>query len=181
MNPNCQGLHYPRGLLKRVTPFNRRGSGKAQWCPDHVVPVLFHSRRRRGNRMVVNNMGTPGHPEGLPHFSVKSMLALKLKSCLRPKPGRAYASLLPAQLRKVAVSEQFPLGVVAAFERVKDRVDARPTCSFVLYEETPHDGCEGGWVIVDILSGCLGGQVLQESPYLEIRTETPCWGEGFGQ
>ena len=111
------------------------------------------------------NMGTPGHPEGVPHWSVKSMMAHKLRLALNFTP-REYASLLPNELRNVQVPEQLqdPL-LMQALDRIKDRVVPRPGYSYVAYREMPHDGCQGGTTLVNVLAGLLGGEVRLEEPY----------------
>ena len=122
---------------------------------------------------MVNNMGTPGYPEGVPHWSIKTLLAHKLKVALKPKPSRNYAGLLPSEFRNLTIGE----GVLErhgkdvadalkdSLENVTTRLDSHPPYSYVAYMETPHNGCEGGLMLVDILRGHRGGQVMQESPY----------------
>ena len=111
------------------------------------------------------NMGTPGHPEGVPHWSVKSMMAHKLRTALHFSP-RQYASLMPNELRNVQVPEQFqdPL-LMQELDRIKDRVVPRPGYSYVAYREEPHGDCEGGTTLVNVLAGLLGGEVRLEEPY----------------
>lgn len=50
-------------------------------------------------------------------------------------------------------------------ERVADRVDPWPGFSYVAYEEKPHEGCEGGVALVNILEGMAGGTVKMETPF----------------
>lgn len=114
---------------------------------------------------MTNNMGTPAHPEGLPHFSVKALMAHKLGVTLRPKAPREYAALLPSEFRDVSLDDWVPAEVKQAFQRVMERLDSRPPYSFVIFNEPPHGDCEGGVMVVDILQGCQGGCVRQEQPF----------------
>ena len=114
---------------------------------------------------MTNNMGTPAHPEGLPHFSVKALMAHKLGVALRPKAQRKYATLLPSELRDVSLDDSMPAEVKHIFESVMERLDSRPPYSFVIFNEPPHGVCGGGVMVVDILQGCQGGYVTQEQPF----------------
>ncbi len=114
---------------------------------------------------MTNNMGTPGHPEGLPHFSVKALMAHKLSVALRPKAPREYATLLPSEFRSVSLDDSMPPELKQAIERVMERLDSRPPYSFVIFNEPPHEYCEGGVMLVDILQGCQYGYVSQERPF----------------
>ena len=110
-------------------------------------------------------MGTPAHPEGLPHFSVKALMAHKLGVALRPKAPREYATLLPSEFRDVSLDDSVPAELKQAFERVMERLYSRPPYSFVIFNEPPHGDCEGGVMVVDILHGCQNGYVSQERPF----------------
>ena len=110
-------------------------------------------------------MGTPAHPEGLPHFSVKALMAHKLGVALRPKPPRQYATFLPSEFREVSLDDSMPASLKQALERVMERLDSRPPYSFVIFNEPPHGDCEGGVMVVDILQGCQGGYVTLEQPF----------------
>ncbi len=114
---------------------------------------------------MTNNMGTPAHPEGLPHFSVKALMAHKLTVALRPKAPREYARLLPSEFRDVSLDDSMPAELKQAFERVMERLDSRPPYSFVIFNEPSHGDCDGGVMAVDILHGCLNGYVAQEQPF----------------
>ncbi|MYC38097.1 MAG: hypothetical protein F4X66_14455 [Chloroflexi bacterium] len=114
---------------------------------------------------MTNNMGTPAHPEGLPHFSVKALMAHKLVVALRPKSPRQYATFLPSEFREVSLDDSMPAELKQAFERVMERLDSRPPYSFLIFNEPPHGDCEGGVMVVDILQGCQGGYVSQEQPF----------------
>ncbi|MYC39260.1 MAG: hypothetical protein F4X66_20470 [Chloroflexi bacterium] len=114
---------------------------------------------------MTNNMGTPAHPEGLPHFSVKALMAHKLVVALRPKSPRQYATFLPSEFREVSLDDSMPAELKQAFERVMERLDSRPPYSFVIFNEPPHGDCEGGVMVVDILQGCQGGYATQEKPF----------------
>ena len=114
---------------------------------------------------MTNNMGTPANPEGVPHFSVKALMAHKLGVALRPKAPREYATLLPSEFRDVPLDDSMPDGLKQAFESVMERLDSRPPYSFVIFNEPPHGGCEGGVMLVDILQGCRNGYVSQEQPF----------------
>ena len=111
------------------------------------------------------NMGTQSHPEGLPHWTVKSMMAHKLRSALRA-PARKYGALHIGELRNVTVPTQLQNpGLTKALERVADRVDPWPGFSYIGYKENPHGGCEGGTALVNILDGMEGGRVEMETPF----------------
>ena len=114
---------------------------------------------------MTNNMGTPAHPEGVPHFSVKALIAHKLAVALRPKAPREYATLLPSEFRDVSLDDSMPADLKQAFEKVMERLDSRPPYSFVIFNEPTHDDCDGGVMVVDILQGCQGGHVNQEKPF----------------
>ena len=114
---------------------------------------------------MTNNMGTPAHPEGLPHFSVKALMAHKLGVALRPKSPRQYATFLPSEFREVSLDDSMPDELKQAIERVMERLDSRPPYSFVIFNEPPHGDCDGGVMVVDILQGCQGGYVSQEQPF----------------
>ena len=114
---------------------------------------------------MTNNMGTPAHPEGLPHFSVKALMAHKLGVALRPKSPRQYATWLPSEFRDVSLDVSMPDELKQALERAMERLDSRPPYSFVIFNEPPHGDCEGGVMVVDILQGCQGGHVSQEQPF----------------
>ena len=103
---------------------------------------------------MTNNMGTPAHPEGVPHFSVKALMAHKLSVALRPKAPREYATLLPSEFRDVSLDDLMPPELKQAFESVMERLDSRPPYSFVIFNELPHEACQGGVMVVDILRGC---------------------------
>ena len=110
-------------------------------------------------------MGTPGNPEGLPHFSLKALMAQKLGVALRTNEAREYGTLLPSEFRKVDVPERMPEKFKLSLKRVMDRIDSRPRYSFLAFDEPPHDSCVGGPMLVDILRDCRGGYVLQECPF----------------
>ena len=117
--------------------------------------------------MPSENMGTPGWPEGVPHWTTKTMMAHKLRRALKSKPPRSYATLLPSDFRRLTVSEgiAIPSAIRAAIVGTKDRLDPRPPYSFLCYDEPPHGDCEGGPMLVNILADCLGGDVHMEVPY----------------
>ena len=114
---------------------------------------------------MTNNMGTPAHPEGLPHFSVKALMANKLGVALRPKSSRQYASFLPSEFRDVSLDDSMPAELKQALQRAMERLDSRPPYSFLIFNEPPHGDCDGGVMVVDILQGCQGGYVSQEQPF----------------
>ena len=102
---------------------------------------------------MTNNMGTPAHPEGLPHFSVKALMAHKLGVALRLKPPRQYATFLPSEFREVSLDDSMPHDSMPhelkqALERVMERLDSRPPYSFVIFNEPPHGDCDGGVMVV---------------------------------
>ena len=49
------------------------------------------------------NMGTPMHPEGLPHFSVKALMANTIKAALKLRPAREYGTFLPKEFRQATI------------------------------------------------------------------------------
>ena len=111
------------------------------------------------------NMGTPNHPEGVAHWSVKTLMWHKLRMALKAQP-RAYGSPLPRELRNIAVPNEWDdPRLTQAVERVMDRVDSRPGYSFVYFKEPPHDECEGGSTLVNILEGLRGGKVKMEESF----------------
>ena len=114
---------------------------------------------------MTNNMGTPAHPEGVPHFSVKALMAHKLGVAVRPKAPREYATLLPSEFRDLSFDDSMPAELKQAFGRVMERLYSRPPYSFVIFNEPPHGACEGGVMVVDVLQGCQGGYVSQEQPF----------------
>ena len=114
---------------------------------------------------MTNNMGTPSYPEGLAHFSVKALLANTLQVSMRKHNPRAYAGLLPSELRKTQVPKDAPDGLKEALKQVKERLDARPPFYYVVCNEPECPKCDGGVVVTDILAGCGGGRVVQEQPF----------------
>ena len=110
-------------------------------------------------------MGTPAHPEGLPHFSVKALMAHKLGVALWPKPPREYATFLPSEFRNVSLGDSMPAALKQALENVMERLYSRPPYSFVIFNEPPHGDCDGGVMLVDLLQGCKDGYVNQEQPF----------------
>ena len=117
------------------------------------------------------NMGTQGSPEGVPHWSVKTLMWHKLNRALMAKP-RSYASPLPTEFRNVNIPSEFndPL-LNQALTRAMERVDHRLGYSFVAYDEAPHNECEGGYMLVNILGGMQGGRVLLETPFAGFKPD----------
>ena len=111
------------------------------------------------------NMGTPMHPEGLSHFSVKALMANCIKAALKPRGQRNYVGLLPSEFRKLSGTEKLPETLTSSIEAVTNRLDNRPPFYFLAMEELPHDGCEGGATVYDVLSECQGGYVVQEEGF----------------
>ena len=111
------------------------------------------------------NMGTRDSPEGVPHWSVKTLLWHKLNRALVAKP-RSYASPLPTEFRNVSFPSEFHDSLLdQALTRAMERLGHRPGYSFVAYDEAPHNECEGGYMLVNILGGLQGGRVLLETRF----------------
>ena len=111
-------------------------------------------------------MGTPASPEGLPHWSTKTLMWHKLRRALMGEQYR-YASPLPNEFRRVSVPAELSMPEEAreVLEGFSVRVNPIPNYSFVMYPEAPHDGCEGGPLLANILKGLEGGRVMQEAPF----------------
>ena len=110
------------------------------------------------------NMGTPGHPEGLKHWTVKSMMAHKLRVALESSP-RTYGALFAGDLRNVQLPTGINPSVASAINRVGDRVSPREWQSYAAFPEPAHDSCSGGLALVNILDGLRGGRVTEEEPF----------------
>ena len=133
----------------------------------------------------MDNMGTPGHPEGVDHWAIKTQVARKLQRSLEATP-RAYGEPLPFELRNVKVGIDEPPGVVQALQDIVDRPwqmpgnaehCSRPGWACVLYREPQHEGCEGGLAVVNILRGLRGGRVLVEEPYRGYQPDITLYGK----
>lgn len=132
------------------------------------------------------NMGTPGHPEGVPHWSIKTQVARKLRMALEATP-RAYGQPLPFELRNVKLAIDAPApGLVQALQDTAERsapipgspeYHSRPGWACVQYWEPPHEGCEGGPAVVNILRGLRGGRVLVEQPYRGYQPDITLYGQ----
>ena len=119
------------------------------------------------------NMGTPLHPEGVPHWTIKTQVAWKLWKSLNALE-LGYGGLGPYDLRDVKFPIDTPASVERAFSNVAERPSpipgnpeytSRPAWACVVYWEPPHEGCEGGPAAVNILKGMRGGWVGVEQPF----------------
>ena len=126
------------------------------------------------------NMGTPGSPEGLPHFTTKAMVSMLLRAAVNSKAheGRQYATPLPHELRKVDLSGINDLRFQAAMQRVMERLETRLPCFFVCYHEPPHGGCDGGLAVLDLLRGSSHMRVVEEGVYRGFRPDIALYDSG---
>lgn len=65
-----------------------------------------------------------------------------------------------------------------ALDRVENRVQPWTGYYYVAYQEPPHEGCEGGVVLKNLLRGMKGGRVAQEEPYAGFIPDIAIYGKG---
>ena len=93
---------------------------------------------------MINNMGTPGRPEGVPHWSGKELIAggiRRSQQAMISGQPRHYGS--PRLRTAQVITEAFPSAAV-------DWSDTWPFW-YIVYNEEPHDGCDGGITLVDLV------------------------------
>ena len=117
------------------------------------------------------NMGTPNHPEGVPHWSAKELVARGIQhSCdaSTSRPPRHYAS--PSLRNVQTIKDAIPNAAV-------DWNDTWPFW-YVAYSEPAHDGCEGGIAFVDLVRE-IGqrGDIRVEDDWLDFRPDIAIYRE----
>ena len=126
----------------------------------------------------MTNMGTPEHPEGLKHWTVKSMMVKKLRAALGSTP-RGYGQLFAGDLRNVQVPTEIAEPILMrSLDRVRDRVTPRDMYSYVAYEEQSHGGCDGGIMLVNLLADMCSGRVEVEKPFAGYVPDIALYAEG---
>ncbi len=118
------------------------------------------------------NMGTPNHPEGVPHWSAKELIGRAIRHSLDTSTSRQPRSYASMSIRMVQTIVDTVPGAA---------VDWNDTWPFwyVGYNESPHDGCEGGITLID-LAGEVGntGEVRVEGDWLEFWPDIAMYREG---
>ena len=110
------------------------------------------------------NMGTPYNPEGMPHWTAKSLLAHRLGRGMQ-NAGRAYGAPFSREFRKVSIPAYAPDDLKATMQHEQERVDSISPLAFVIFDEPPHGDCAGGVMMVNLLEGMRGGDVKCEEPF----------------
>ena len=118
----------------------------------------------------MNNMGTPSHPEGVPHWGWKSLIAFKIKKAWEFAQGYVPPGPNTIGRRMMGAMLQSPLADEAISKLGGGMIgqhwsDTNPFW-YMAAEEQPHDDCEGGTAVVDVV-GLMGdgGEVRVESPW----------------
>ena len=110
------------------------------------------------------NMGTPHHPERVPHWSAKELIAHSIRSSFKAaisRRGRHYGAATNRDLDTLSK-------VVPSISRHWST--AWPYW-YVAYAEQPHDGCEGGLTVVDLIREAGKGEVRTEDDWLAFRPD----------
>ena len=119
------------------------------------------------------NMGTPGSPEGIPHWSTKELIGRRITSALQiassATAARYYGS--PTNRDRLTYAQFAPSQAVRWS-------DTWPYW-YVWFDEQPHDGCEGGITLVDLV-GTAGknGGVRVETDWRGFRPDIGIYREG---
>ena len=113
---------------------------------------------------MTKNMGTREYPEGVPHWSFKTLLAHRLTRGLQA-PQYGYGEAMPHEFRKMSIPDTFPDIVKESIVHATERVDPFSHFVYVAFQEAPHEDCEGGYMLVNLLDGLEGGRVAVEEPF----------------
>lgn len=126
------------------------------------------------------NMGTHANPEGLPHWTAKHLLAHRLRRGMQ-NTGRRYGTPFRRQFRRINVPDglDIPKGLETALGGVKDRVDDISPLKFFVFYEPPHDACDGGYMVVNLLAGMRGGDIKCEEPFGDYIPDVSLYREGL--
>ena len=108
------------------------------------------------------NMGTPTSPEGIPHWSTKELIGRRITSALQSTAAAHYGSPTNRDrmtYAKVSPSQALQWSVTWPYW-------------YVWFYEQPHDGCEGGITVVDLVREAgKNGEVRVESDWLDFRPD----------
>lgn len=128
---------------------------------------------------MTSNMGTPASPEGVPHWSIKTLLWHKLKRALCA-PMRTYGTPLPSDFRNVTIPEKWKDDTLftSTIQHATERIDPMPRFAYLACQETPHNQCEGGFQLVNILEGMDGGRVELEKPFAGFIPDISLYAKG---
>ena len=115
---------------------------------------------------VTANMGTPNSPEGLPHWTAKSLLAHRLRRGMQ-NSGRYYGTPFSRELRDVRIPDGLdaPQGLETALGHLSERVNSISPLAFAIFDEPSHDDCVGGVMVVNLLEGMRNGDVKCEESF----------------
>ena len=115
---------------------------------------------------MTGNMGTSGNPEGVPHWTAKSLLAHRLRRGMQ-NAGRCYGAPFRRELRNVVFPKgaEVPELLKATLECLEERVDPISPLAFAIFDELPHDDCTGGAMMISLLDGMRGGDVKCEEAF----------------
>ena len=119
------------------------------------------------------NMGTPAHPEGIPHFFTKELIGKRITSAhevaASPRQRHYYGS--PPDRTWMTFAQAVPSAAV-------QWSDTRPYW-YVWFDEQPHDECEGGITVCDLVREMgKNGEVRVESDWLDFRPDIGIYREG---
>ena len=123
------------------------------------------------------NMGTHGNPEGVPHWTAKSLLAHRLRRGMQ-NAGRGYAAPFSRELRNVSIPCDAPEDLKSTLRHEQERVDCVSPLAFAIFDEPPHDACAGGFTVVNLLGGMRKGDVKCEEPFGNYLPDIALYSEG---
>ena len=115
------------------------------------------------------NMGTPGSPEDIPHWSTKELIGKKITSAIHSTVATYY--MAPSNKLRMVFSTVVP-------SQALQWSDTWPYW-YVWFNEQPHDACEGGLTVVDVARAAgKNGEVRVESDWLAFRPDIGIYREG---
>ena len=118
------------------------------------------------------NMGTPNYPEGVPHWSAKELIAREIRHALDASTSRQPRHYASPSMRMVQTIVDAVPGAAVTWN------DTWPFW-YVGYNEPPHDGCEGGITLVDLVREIgTTSEVRVEGDWLEFRPDIAIYREG---
>ncbi len=128
---------------------------------------------------MTTNMGTPESPEGLRHWTAKSLLAHRLRRGME-NAGRSYGAPFRRELKNVSISENLDASqhLKTTLAHMQDRLDCIPPLAFAIFDEPSHDDCAGGAMIVNLLDGMRSGDVKCEEPFGKYIPDIALYLEG---
>ena len=116
------------------------------------------------------NMGTPHHPEGVPHWSAKELIAHSIRASLEAGVAsrpRYYGA--PTNRTLTTLAEVAPW--------LYGQWSTTWPYWYVVYNEQPHEGCQGGMTVVDLVREVGKGEVKTEADWLDFRPDIAVYRE----